>query len=136
MQPQSPDSLALRAAPVIASAGVARAVSEAPDGADAHDENGPYELGQEMGSIGFPKVQQAEDVEYDHEQDAEQDRKQHDRGRKSFHIPNVTPSPADWGMPILMGPGVLVAIQQPTHYEGVTCDAPWVKGPARPWPDS
>lgn len=58
-----------------------------------------------MGSIGFPKVQQAEDVEYDHEQDTEQDRKQHDRGRKSFHIPNVTPSPADGGMPILLGPG-------------------------------
>jgi hypothetical protein len=67
-----------------------------------------------MGSIGFPKVQQAEDVEYDHEQDTEQDRKQHDRGRKSFHILNVTPSPADWGMPILL-PRVLVAIQRPTH---------------------
>jgi hypothetical protein len=37
-----------------------------------------------MGSIGFPKMQQAEDVEYDHEQDAEQDRNQHDRGRKSW----------------------------------------------------
>ena len=74
-------------------------------GADAHDENGPDELGQEMGSIGFPKVQQAEDVEYDHEQDAEQDRKQHGRGRKSFHIPNVTPPPADGGMPILPGSG-------------------------------
>ena len=58
-------------------------VDEAPNGADAHDENGPDELGQEMGSIGFPEVQQAEDVEGDHEQDAEQDRNQHDRGRRS-----------------------------------------------------
>ena len=48
-----------------------------------------------MGSIGFPQVQQAEDVECDHEQDAEQDRNQQDRGRKSFYIPNVTPPAAD-----------------------------------------
>ena len=84
-------------------------VNDAPDGADAHDENGPDELGQEMGSIDLPKVQQAEDVEYDHEQDTEQDRKQHDRGRKSFHIPNVTPSPADWVMPILLGRVLVVS---------------------------
>jgi hypothetical protein len=42
----------------------------------------------------------------DHEQDAEQDRNQQDRGRKSFHIPNVTPPTADWGMPILLAPGL------------------------------
>src|SRR6185437_3498654 len=114
MQPQSPDSLASWAAPVIASAALREQVNDAPDGADTHDENGPDELGQEIGSIGFPKVQQAEDVEYDHEQDTEQDRKQHDRGRKSFHIPNVTPSPADWVMPILLGPGAR-RIQRPTH---------------------
>src|SRR6185437_12505913 len=106
-------------------------VSEAPDGTDAHDENGPYELGQEIGSIGFPKVQQAEDVEYDHEQEAEQGRKQHDRGRKSFHIPNVTPSPADWGMPIFAAPG---ARRHPAicALGGCHCDAPWVKGSAGP----
>jgi hypothetical protein len=54
----------------------------------------------------------------DHEQDAEQDRNQHDRGRKPFHVPNVTPSTADWGMPILLAL-VLVAIQRFTHYERV-----------------
>jgi len=80
-------------------------VNEAPDGAGTHNENGPGELGQEMGSIGFPQVQQAEDIEDNHEQDAEQDRNQHDRGGKSFHIPNVTPPAADWVMPILPTPG-------------------------------
>ncbi len=76
-----------------------------PRWADAHNENSPYELGQEMGSIGFPQVQRAEDVEYDHEQDAEQDRNQHDRGRKSFYVPNATPSTADCRMPTLLAPG-------------------------------
>ena len=106
-------------------------VNEAPERADTHDENGPDELREETGSIGFPKVQQAEDVEYDHEQDAEQDRNQQDRGRKSFHVPNVTPSTADWVMPILLAPG---ARRHPGTYAlgGVTCDAPWLKGPARP----
>jgi hypothetical protein len=46
-----------------------------------------------MGRIGFPQAQQAEDVEDHHKQDAEQARNQDDRGRKSFHIPNVTPLP-------------------------------------------
>jgi 3-oxoacyl-(acyl-carrier-protein) synthase len=55
-----------------------------------------------MGSIGFRQVKQAQDVEYNHEQDAEQDRNQQDRGRKPFHVPNVTPSTADWVMPILL----------------------------------
>jgi hypothetical protein len=66
-------------------------VNEASDGADAHDEDGPDELGHEMGSIGCPEAQQAEDVKDNHEQDAEQDRNQHDRRQKSVHIPNVTP---------------------------------------------
>jgi hypothetical protein len=43
----------------------------------------------------------------DDEQDAEQDRNQQDRGRKSFHVPNVTPDTADWGMPILLAPARL-----------------------------
>ena len=68
-------------------------VNEASDRAGTHNENGPDELGQEMSSIGCPKAQQAEDVEDNHEQDAEQDRNQHDRGRKSFHVPNVTLPP-------------------------------------------
>jgi len=42
-------------------------VNEASDGADTHDENGPDELGYEMGSIGCPEAQQAEDVEDNHE---------------------------------------------------------------------
>ena len=66
-------------------------VNEAPDGAGTHNENGPDEPGHEMRSVGCPKAQQAEDVEDNHEQDAEQDRNQHDRCRKSFHVPNVTP---------------------------------------------
>jgi hypothetical protein len=80
-------------------------------------------------------VQQAEHVEYDHEQDTEQDRKQHDRGRKSFHIPNVTPSPADWGMPILMGPG---ARRHPATYalRGRHVRCPLGQRPRAPWPDS
>jgi hypothetical protein len=46
-----------------------------------------------MRSVGCPtKAQQAEDVEDNHEQDAEQDRNQHDRCQKSFHVPNVTRS--------------------------------------------
>jgi hypothetical protein len=44
-----------------------------------------------MRSVGCPKAQQAEDVEDHHEQDAEQDRNQHDRGQKPFHVPNATP---------------------------------------------
>jgi hypothetical protein len=76
-----------------------------------------------MGRIGFPQVQQAEDVEYDHEQDAEQDRNQHDRGRKSFHVSNATPPIADGVMPHCWPP-VLVASQRP---------APMI---ARAWPDT
>jgi hypothetical protein len=38
----------------------------------------------------------------DREQDAEQDRNKQDRGGKSFHVPNVTPSTADRIMPILL----------------------------------
>ena len=45
-----------------------------------------------MRSVGCPpKAQEAEDVKDNHEQDAEQDRNQHDRCRKAFHVPNVTP---------------------------------------------
>ena len=57
-----------------------------------------------MGSTSFPEVQQAEDVEDNHERDAEQGRNQHDRGRKSSHVPDVTPSTADWVMAILLAP--------------------------------
>ena len=41
------------------------------------------------------------------EQDAEHDRNQQDRGRKSFHVPNVTPTTADRPMPILPPPWCL-----------------------------
>src|SRR5689334_6913922 len=78
-----------------------------------------------MGSIGFPKVQQAEDVEYDHEQDAEQDRIQHDRGRKSS-MSRTLHRPQRTGSCQYCWPRVLVAIQRTTHYENVTCDAPWL----------
>jgi hypothetical protein len=44
-----------------------------------------------MRTIGCPEAQQAEDVEDNHEQDAEQDRNQHDGCRETFHIANVTP---------------------------------------------
>ena len=66
-------------------------VTEAANGAGDHDENGPGEPGQERRTVGCPEVQQAEDVEDDHEQDAEQDRNQHDGCRETFHIANVTP---------------------------------------------
>jgi hypothetical protein len=66
-------------------------VNEAPDGAGAHNENGPDKPGHEMRSVGCPKAQQAEDVEDNHEQNAEQDRNQHGRCRKPFHVRNATP---------------------------------------------
>jgi hypothetical protein len=53
-----------------------------------------------------------------HEQDAEQDRNQQDRGHKSFHVPNVTPSTTDWGMPILLAPG---ARRHPATYALRAC---------------
>jgi len=60
-------------------------------------------LGKKWAVPAFPRCsRQKKD---NHEQDAEQDRNQHDRGRKSFHVPNVTPSKADWFMPILLAPG-------------------------------
>jgi hypothetical protein len=47
--------------------------------------NRPDEPRHEMRGIGCPsKAHQAEDVKDNHEQDAEQDRNQHDRCRKSF----------------------------------------------------
>jgi len=45
-------------------------------------------------------VHQAEQVEGNQEQDAEQDRNQHDRGRKARHTRNVTGLDGTWlGMP-------------------------------------
>ena len=60
-----------------------------------------------------------------HEQDAEQDRNQHDRGRKPFHVPNVTSSTADWGMPILLAPG---ARRHPATYASRVCSGALVAG--------
>ena len=67
-------------------------VNEAAEGADAHDDNGPGRLGQETDAIGCREVHQAEQVEGNDEQNAEQERNQADRGRKSLHIRNVTKS--------------------------------------------
>jgi hypothetical protein len=61
-------------------------VNQAAEGANAHDGNCPGQLGQETDTIGCREVHQAEQVEGNQEQDAEQDRNQHDRGRKSRHI--------------------------------------------------
>jgi hypothetical protein len=57
----------------------------APEGANAHDENSPSQPGKEADAIGCRKAHQAEKVEGNHEQDAEQDRDQHDRGCDSLH---------------------------------------------------
>jgi hypothetical protein len=62
----------------------------------------------------------------DDEEEAEQDRNQQDRRRESFHVPNVTPYTADWGM-LLFSPLVLVAIQRPMHYESVPVRCSWVQ---------
>jgi hypothetical protein len=46
-----------------------------------------------MRIVGCPKAQQAENVEDNHERDAEQDPDQHDRGRKPFHVPKRYTAP-------------------------------------------
>lgn len=65
-------------------------VNEAAEGADAHDGNCPSQLGQETAIVAGHEAHQAEQVEGHNEQDAEQDRDQHERGRKSVHTRDIT----------------------------------------------
>jgi hypothetical protein len=57
----------------------------AAGGANAHDKNGPSQPGKEADAIGGREAHQTEKVEGNHDQDAEQDRNQHDRGCNSLH---------------------------------------------------
>ena len=65
-------------------------VNEAAERANAHDGNCPDQFGQETDAIGRREVHQAEQVEGNQEQDAEQDRDQYDKGRKSLHTQDIT----------------------------------------------
>ena len=72
-------------------------VNETAEGADANDGNCPSQLGQETDAIvAGHEAYQAEQVEGNHEQDAEQDRNQHGRGRKSLHTRNITEPDGIW----------------------------------------
>jgi hypothetical protein len=68
-------------------------VRGASEGADAHDDGRPDQLGQETDAIERHQMHQAEQVERNQEQEAEQDRDQHNSGYKTFHartVPNLT----------------------------------------------
>jgi hypothetical protein len=62
----------------------------AAEGASAHYENRPSQPGKETDALGCREEHQAEQVEGNHEQDAEQDRNQHDRGCNPLHVRNIT----------------------------------------------
>ena len=65
-------------------------VREAAKRADAHDGDGPGQLGSKTTVVAGREAHQAEQVEGNHEQDAEQDRDQHGGGRKPLHAWNST----------------------------------------------